>query len=184
MQNMKITHLLLGLAALTFYSNASAAIYKQVDEHGNVTYSDSPNPDAAKEKTLDIPNNVNTIETGKSQQQFENEFKQSVEADKNSLHKSWEAYDKALKKAQAKLDEASMELEDAKIFGEGDRVFTKTGSGGFSRETPQYKERVSAAEARYTEAVNNLESAKKTKPNQRRPDMTPSAFENTPNAPQ
>ena len=136
----KRIYLILTTFLLSFSIIATASIYKSVDENGNVSYSDSPDPRATEQTTLDMPNHINTLKSDKSQRQYERELSQKAQNDKASLNQQWQKYDRQLKTANTELEKASQQLTDAKILREGDRAFTKTPTGGFSRETQQYKQ--------------------------------------------
>ena len=63
--------------------------------------------------------------------------------------------------AQKAVRQAQIDLKKSKEFGEGDRLFTKTTTGGFTRESSQYKERVAEAEAKLEEAKKALSRARR-----------------------
>ncbi len=157
--------------ALSMSSIVGATVYKTTNADGSVSYSDAPEEatTGSKQETIATPHPTNTIETNQSQSQIENEFLKQTRERNEQLTDSWAHYESAMKKAKGEFKQAKANLANAKKFREGDRAYTKTANGGFSRETQTYKNRVSEAEKSLNEAQDALSHARKLKPKQSRP---------------
>jgi multidrug resistance efflux pump len=123
-------------------------VYRFVDAEGNVTYSDeSPQTDSSVEK-IEIdpgPSEASRLDTEKRNAAIR---KAMEEARDKRLEK--EATRNAeLEMARKALEEAEKELEKAKEIDEDSRQYL---SGGRSRLSPEYLERIKAAEAKVEEA--------------------------------
>ena len=148
-----------------------AKLFKTTDANGNVSFSDTPTEASAgsTQETMKMPKPANTLQSNKSQQQQEQDFMQETDNRNASLREQWAQYDEALKTAKSEVKGAKENLKNAETPTEGDRVFTKTATGGFSRETPQRKSRISDAEQALADAKKSLSKAKKLRPEYPRP---------------
>ena len=167
LRNFTAATLLLSLCAASY-----ATVYKTTDANGNVSFTDAPSNEPAAgstQETIKIQKHVNTTQSDKSQQQMEQDFAQESENRSNDLKSKWEQYDQSMKEAKQQLKKAQSDLVTAKEFTEGDRVFTKTATGGFSRESQQYKERTAEAQQNLSNAQDTMKAAKKLKPRESRP---------------
>lgn len=141
--------LLLTVASL----QANAEALRSVDQEGTVTFSDTPLPGTTEVTQVPInaptPSVDNMTESQREAQEVIEKARQIQPAEQQP------AQDKA--QAQQDLDAAQSQLEDAKQVREGDRK--GTASGG-SRLTPEYTERVEAAEKKVQGAEQQLNQSR------------------------
>jgi hypothetical protein len=137
--------LLMVIAAAAFQVSAETA-YRSVDEHGNVTFSDTPVSGAAQEEKVKIDAPAPSAASQQETRQREAEL-QKAASQAGATTSAGQADKK--KAAGQNVQDAEKRLEDASQVGEGDRVGT---AGGGSRLTPEYQERVREAEAEVDKA--------------------------------
>jgi hypothetical protein len=119
---------------------AAETAYRSVDEHGNVTFSDTPVGGAAQEDQVRIDAPAPSAERRKESLRREAEL-QKAASQAGTSSAPGRADQK--KTAQQNVRDAEKRLEEASQVREGDRK--GTASGG-SRLTPEYQERVRKAE--------------------------------------
>ena len=141
---------------LTIGQLSHAEIYKTVDKDGNISFSDMPS--SSQSETIEPPN-PNTM------QSIDVEKLRQMQPDGEELRRGPTESNEGLSKSEAKkaIKQAQRELDSAKIYREGDKLFTKTSNGGFTRDSPQYKQRVADAEARLDAAKQALKALSKQK---------------------
>jgi hypothetical protein len=149
MNHRYLITLLLAAGALQIHAQPA---YRSVDEQGNVTFSDTPVPGAAEETRITIDAPVpSQAEVKESQRQAAEMLEAAGEAGTSTAPS--QAAQRAA--AQRAVQEAEQQLEEAREVREGDRI--GTASGG-SRLTPQYLERVQAAEEKLDRARKQLQA--------------------------
>ncbi len=121
---------------------ATAEVARSVDQQGNVTFSDKPVSGSVTSERISIDAPApSTDSINKSQQESQ--------AIINKAKRSQQQRDRVVQRgAQSStsaqdVENARKQLEKAKVVGEGDRLGNAKGG---SRLTPQYLERVKAAE--------------------------------------
>lgn len=137
---MKHRKLLLMLIATVAFNVAAETAYRSVDEHGNVTFSDTPVSGAAQEEKVKIDAPAPSADSQQETLQREAELQKAASQAGASSAASQADRKKA---AQQNVRDAEKHLEEASQVGEGDRKGT---AGGGSRLTPEYQERVREAE--------------------------------------
>ena len=148
-----ISVLLLTATAMQVFA---ADVIRSVDKDGTVTFSDTPVPGNADASpvTTEAPAAAADALTGSQREA------QAV-IDKANRLQQQEAAAK-MEKSQAdtsarqELDRANAGLEAARVVGEGDR---QSLAGGGSKLTPEYQDRVQAAEKQVEEAQEKLKQA-------------------------
>jgi len=132
---------------------ASAEALRSVDPEGTVTFSDEPIPgniDATR-----VPINAPTP-SADSMTESQREAQEVIDK-ANQIQPTGQQPGQDKAQARKDLDAAQSQLEEAKQVREGDRQGT---AGGGSRLTPEYTERVEAAEKKAQEAQQQLEQAR------------------------
>jgi hypothetical protein len=138
-----MTHrkLLLVILATAAFQAAAQTAYRSVDEHGNVTFSDTPVSGAAQEEKIRIEAPAPSVKDLQESRQREAELlKAAGQVDTSGTARKAEQK----KTAQQTVRDAEKNFEEASQIREGDRLGT---AGGGSRLTPEYQERVQEAEA-------------------------------------
>jgi hypothetical protein len=137
---LKYRKLLLMLITTAAFQVAAETAYRSVDEHGNVTFSDTPVSGAAQEDQVRIDAPAPSAKRQQETMQREAELQKAASQAGTSSAPSRADQEKA---AQQNVRDAEKRLEEANQVREGDRIGT---AGGGSRLTPQYQERVRKAE--------------------------------------
>ncbi|MFV2057446.1 MAG: DUF4124 domain-containing protein [Thiohalomonadales bacterium] len=136
-------HWLIGLLFFLAPLQVTAEVQRSVDEQGNVTFSDRPVEGSVKSESISInapaPSSDSVAESLKESQATIDRANQ-VQQQQDSASQAKAQQSKS--NAQS-VESASAQLESAKIVGEGDRLGN---AGGGSRLTPEYQNRVKAAE--------------------------------------
>jgi len=133
--------LLIAIVAVPLSSALGQAVYKYVDEDGNVVYSEQPPPQDQPSERVDVrpgPTSAQQKDAENREQQLQDAASQTTSTGDQRTSKKAE---QQLKQKSVKDAEAA--LERAKQVGPGDRVGT---AGGGSRLRESYHERVRAAE--------------------------------------
>lgn len=138
---MKHQKLLLMLIATATFQVAAETAYRSVDEHGNVTFSDTPVSGAGQAEKIRIEAPAPSAERQQETLQREAELQEA--ASQAGASSTASPADKQ-KAASQNVRDAEKRLEDASQVREGDRIGT---AGGGSRLTPEYQKRVREAEA-------------------------------------
>jgi hypothetical protein len=142
--DIRITLLALLVLALPVHLSAGE-VYRSVDAEGNVTYTDEPprRDDGSAEK-IEIhpgPSEASRLDTEKRNEAI----RRAMEEARGKRLKREAARNAKLAEAQKALKEAEEELKKAKVIDDDSR---QNLSGGRSRLSPAYLERVRAAEAK------------------------------------
>jgi len=137
---MKHRKLLLMVIATAAFQAAAETAYRSVDEHGNVTFSDTPVSGAGQAEKIRIEAPAPSAESQQETRQREAELQDAASQAGASGGQSQANKQKAV---QQNVQDAEKRLEDASQVREGDRIGT---AGGGSRLTPEYQERVREAE--------------------------------------
>ena len=137
---MKHRKLLLMVIATAAFQAAAETAYRSVDEHGNVTFSDTPVIGAGQAEKIRIEAPAPSAESQQETRQREAELQDAASQAGASGGQSQANKQKAV---QQNVQDAEKRLEDASQVREGDRIGT---AGGGSRLTPEYQERVREAE--------------------------------------
>ncbi len=134
----------------------AADVIRSVDQDGSITFSDTPVPGHADSAPITTEAPAPATDTLTESQREA----QAVIDKANRLQQQEAAFqmDKAEAgaSAQQELDRANAELEAARVVGEGDR---QSLAGGGSKLTPEYQNRVQAAEKQVEEAQEKLKQA-------------------------
>jgi multidrug resistance efflux pump len=133
-----------------------ADVYRTVDDEGNVTYTDTPVKAGNKIEKIEIqpgPSAESRLDTEKRNAAIR---KAMEEARSKRLEKETSKQDR-LSKARKELEAAEADLKRTKQIGDDDR---QSLSGGRSRITPAYFERVKEAEKKVEEARKNLKETR------------------------
>lgn len=147
--DIRITPLVLIILTLPVHLSAGD-VYRAVDAEGNVTYTDSlPETDSSVEK-IEIQPGPSDASRRDSEKRNEAIRKAMEEARSKRLEKE-ASRNVEISEARKALEQAEEELKRAKKIDEDDRQYL---SGGRSRLSPQYLERIKEAEA-------NVETARK-----------------------
>lgn len=152
-------HACLIISLLLVGADASAQVYRSVDEQGNVTYSNEPPADAREVEPVEIkpgPSKAQQREAERRTRELENA---AGGAGRDSA--PGQTKKQRVQEAKAQLQAAERKLEEAKQVGPGDRQGT---AGGGSRFTDSYRKRVSEAEANVETARQRLKEAQRAKP--------------------
>lgn len=133
-------------------------IYQSVDEHGNPTFSDSVPADAVEAEAIELPSApMVDPEVGASQRRAQEAINAADEGQKQRDMAQQEK-DAAIETAQQRVEAAEANLAAAKVVREGDR---RGLAGGGSRLTPEYQNRVDAAEQELARAQQALQHAQR-----------------------
>lgn len=136
------------LLLATVSLHVSADALRSVDPQGTVTFSDQPVP--GNTGTAVVPVDAPTPPSD-SMSESQREAQEVI---KRARQIQPEQQQNGKDKADQDLDAARSQLEAAKQVREGDRKGT---AGGGSRLTPEYMERVEAAEKQVQEAEQKLD---------------------------
>jgi hypothetical protein len=154
-ENMKFIIPVMLLAGVAMPLSA-ADVIRSVDQEGTATYSDRPVPGDTDLSVMEIDA---PAPAGESLTESQREARAVINK-ANRLQQQTNAAksDKTAAGASARqeLEHAKADLEAAKVIGEGDRQAL---AGGGSKLTPEYRNRIQAAEKRLEEARKQLDQA-------------------------
>ena len=126
-----------------------SATYRSVMPDGKIIYGDKPAPGAKESKKLNLaPLNISTPQPAPDN---------SAAAEKATANATRDARDAQIAEAKQKLDAAKRALEAGREIREGDRIGLAKGSGGTSRPSEQYTERVKQLEDAVANAQRELD---------------------------
>ena len=125
---------------------AQSATYRSVMPDGKIIYGDKPAPGAKESKKLNLaPLNISTPQPAPDN---------SAAAEKATANATRDAQ---IAEAKQKLDAAKRALEAGREIREGDRIGLAKGSGGTSRPSEQYTDRVKQLEDAVANAQRELD---------------------------
>jgi hypothetical protein len=142
--------LLIGLMIIPL--SIQAEVFRSVDEHGNVTYTDSPPVDRSKVERVEIAPGPSAESLSNTLERNRAIRKAMEEAREKRLEKQV-SKDEKLTKAKEDVEEAEKKLEEMRKIGDDDRQFL---TGGKSFIKPEYYERVKQAQQELDEAKKRL----------------------------
>ncbi|MCG8098845.1 MAG: hypothetical protein B6D71_11190 [gamma proteobacterium symbiont of Stewartia floridana] len=130
----------------------TAEVYRTVDEHGNVTYTDSPPADQNKVERVEIQPGPSAESISDTMERNRAIRKAMEEAQEKRLEKSTARKDR-VSKAEQEVEEAEKQLTAMEELGDDDRQQLQ---GGKSYIRPEYFERVKKAQRELDEAKKRL----------------------------
>jgi predicted membrane-bound mannosyltransferase len=147
----KHNRLLIGLMIIPF--SIQAEVYRSVDEHGNVTYTDNPPANRSKVEKVEIAPGPSAESLNNTLERNQAIRKAMEEAREKRLEKQI-SKEERLEKAKKDVEEAEKKLEEKEKIGDDDRQFL---TGGKSFIKPGYYERVKKAQQEVDEAKKRLQ---------------------------
>jgi hypothetical protein len=153
---LKSRILLLVISTACFQVSAET-VYGSVDKEGRVTYSDTIPADAVEAKPVKIDTEQPSRRSAEESQQRARQMIEAANASQRRRDAERLKQEQAIKSAKQELDKAETQLDDARIFREGDRRGT---AGGGNRITPEYQQRVKEAEANRAAAERRLQETR------------------------
>jgi hypothetical protein len=154
---MSFARLIIILLAAASLPLPAQEVHKSVDAEGNVTYSDAPVAGAVETGTVRIDPPVSTPEREAESRQRAAEMIDAAAADQQRRDAESRQRRTGRQAAEQSLRDAEARLEEARVVREGDRRGT---AGGSSRLTPEYLDRVRAAEQDAERARRELEKTR------------------------
>lgn len=143
----------------------AAPMYKVVDEHGNVTYTDQPPSDPNAKTSTPVESKPMNVLEGSADKNYQKAFERHTEERQKARDTAWKTYDDAVRQAEQNLAAARKALQQNSGAGEGDYVgvYAKGRQSGV-RPSDAYLERQEALKRAVADAEAELSAAKRSKP--------------------
>ncbi len=143
------------ISCLSLSLSCWAQTYKYIDKNGNTVFTDTPPKNEASIDSLeavDTPTSQNLIENPENQIDINTNYMEQMKKDQDKKEQQAQKQQELKQTAWKKLKTAEKLLENAKLIRPGDFYPNAKGAGG--RHTPQYKDRIIAAERNLNNAQN------------------------------
>jgi hypothetical protein len=152
----------IALSILAISSAGAQTVYKSIDAQGNVTYSSTPPPEGSGKAIREVPIAPPPPE---SQRQEAEERVRQLQIESARIDRQREGDKKqradSVAAAEKELQEAQMQLEEAKIRRDEDWQYLATGGRVLKQS---YLDRVDRAEKQVRQAEQRLQTARGARP--------------------
>jgi hypothetical protein len=143
---------LIGVLSATIGHLAAAEVYRSVDAEGNVTYTDSPMAGDKSAEKVELPPGPSPDAIKESEVRHQEIRRAADQAERKRLGEE-KNENEPVSQARKALAEAEAKLADAKVIKDEDR---QNLAGGRRRISPDYFDRLKAAEAAVESARKHL----------------------------